>query len=309
MPLLSKKWKEYNKLPEETKGKLKPLNHLSGSEWTQLSRSINTYGGPIAKKRKVIGAAFPISLAKHIIRIYTKQGNTVLDPFVGVGTTLDAAQLLGRNGIGFEINPRFYELAKKGVDDVDRSNSDFVGNVKVNIIQDTCMNLTKYVEQNSIDLILTSPPYWNLLNKTVGTFTGSKYSKNIYTGRKLAAQYSLDSRDFGNMSWKEYCTNTSLLMRELLDVAKPGSFNVWVVRDFRDMEGHNPYVNLHSKIISLATDAGWVLIDIVIWNQTRERRLVKLGGKKSRRFYFNIGHSFLVIFRKNIPGEIFSNES
>ena len=306
---MAKKWKEYNKLPEAAKRKLKPLNDLSGSEWTLLSRSVNTYEGPIARKRKIIGAAFPISLAKHIIKIYTGKGDIVLDPFVGVGTTLDAAQLSGRNGIGFEINPKFYELAKKGVDEVDRSNDDFKEHVEINVIKDSCLNLREYLEPNSIDLILTSPPYWNLLNRTLGTFTGSRYSKNIYKARKLAPQYSLESIDFGNMSWKEYCTNTGLLMRELLDVAKPGSFNVWVVRDFRDMKGHNPYVNLHGKIINSAIDAGWILTDIMIWNQTRERKLVKLGGKKSRRLYFNIGHSFLLIFRKNILGEIFSNES
>jgi hypothetical protein len=61
-----KKWKEYNKLPEKVKTSLKPLNDLSGSEWSRLSRSINTFNGGIAKKRKMHGAAFPISLAKHL---------------------------------------------------------------------------------------------------------------------------------------------------------------------------------------------------------------------------------------------------
>jgi hypothetical protein len=73
------------------------------------------------------------------------------------------------------------------------------------------------------------------------------------------------------------------------------------------MEEHIPYVNLHSKIIEQAMQAKWVLVDIVIWNQTNQRKLVKLGGKKCRRFYFNIGHSFLLIFRKNIEGELFHN--
>jgi hypothetical protein len=69
-----------------------------------------------------------------------------------------------------------------------------------------------------------------------------------------------------------------------------------------------PSVNLHGKIIDLATEAGWILTDIMIWDQTNQRHLVKLGGSKTRRFYLNMGHSYIVIFRKNIKGESFKNE-
>lgn len=304
---MAKLWKEYNKLPEDVKKKNALLNDLSGSEWAQLSKSINVYNGTIAKKRKIHGASYPITLAKHMIQIYTTKGNTVLDPFVGAGTTTDAAELLGRNGIGFEINDKFVQLAKSGVDSVDRSNGDSQDNVNIEIINDSCLNLKKYVDEETIDLILTSPPYSNLLNTTLEEFTGSVYDKNIYSGRKLAKPYSNDPRDLGNTTWTDYCNKIRQLMRDLYSVAKPGTYNVWVVRDFRDMIKHRPYVNLHGKIIELAVEANWILFDIIIWDQTNQRRLVKLGGKKCRRFYFNIGYSFLLVFRKNIQGELFHN--
>ena len=304
---MAKLWKEYNKLPNDVKKKNTPLNNLSGSEWAKLSQSINLYDGPIAKKRKKHGASYPISLAKHMIQIYTAKGDTVLDPFVGVGTTLDAAELLGRNGIGFEINEKFVKLAKSGVESIDRSDDDSTDNVNIQIVNDSCLNLKKYVPNESIDLILTSPPYSNLLNITLEEFTGSVYDKNIYTKRKIARPYSNDDRDLGNLTWIDYCNKIRKLMQHLYSVAKPGTYNVWVVRDFRDMVKHRPYVNLHSKIIELATQAKWTLFDIIIWDQTNQRKLVKLGGKKCRRFYFNIGHSFLLSFRKNIQGELFHN--
>lgn len=304
---MAKCWKEYNRLPDEHKKRMKPLNDLTGSEWAQLSQSVNIYNGPIAQKRKTHGAAYPVTLAKHIIQIYTARGDTVLDPFLGVGTTTDAAQLLGRNGIGFEINQKFLELAESGVDSVDRTENDSHDKVDIQIIPDSCLNLRKYVANESVDLIITSPPYCNLLHKTVGEFTGSVYSKSIYTGRKLAKPYSKDERDLGNMELETYTENVRKVMEELYAVAREGSYNVWVVRDYRDMENHNPYVNLHSAIIEMAIRAKWVLVDIVIWNQTNQRKLVKLGGKICRRFYFNIGHSFLLIFRKNIEGEPFHN--
>lgn len=304
-----KKWKEYNTLPKAIKKTIKPLNDLEGSEWVGLSKSVNFFNGGIAQKRKEHGAAFPTSLAKHFIKIYTKKGDCVFDPFVGVGTTLDASELLGRNSIGMEINKKFIELAESGIDSVDCSDNDEIFDVEKKVIFDDCLNLKKYVKKESVDLILTSPPYSDLLNNTIEVFGGADYEKNIYKNaqRQLAKPYSKDECDFGNMDWAEYCKRTEELMEKLYEISSPGSYNVWVVKDFRRMEEKTPYVNLHGKIIELATKADWVLFDIMIWDQTDQRKLVKLGGPKCRRFYLNIGHSFILIFRKNIPGEDFTN--
>lgn len=306
-----KSWKEYNKLSKLQLNQLKELNELSGSRWTQMSKSIQKFEGGIARKRREHGAAYPISLAKHFIEIFTKTGDLVLDPFLGVGTTLDAAQLLGRNGIGFEINEAFVRLARRGIDDIDRSDSDFSGETRQQIIYDDCLQMRKYIKKNTIDFVLTSPPYCNLLNCTIEVFGGSHYKKNIYTNsrRKLAKAYSTSSRDFGNFGWTDFCKNVSKTMQLLFEVSKVGSYNVWVVRDYRDMPHGIPYVSLHSKIVELASNAGWIVTDLIIWDQTDQRHLVKLGGIKSRRFYFNIGHSYIVVLRKNVDGEKFRNTS
>jgi DNA modification methylase len=171
------------------------------------------------------------------------------------------------------------------------------------------LDIKKYIKKNSIDLVLTSPPYCNLLNNTIKEFGGSDYSKNIYISskRKIAKPYSNNSNDFGNLNWGKFSAEISKLMKILLEVVKEGSYNVWVIRDYRDMPEAIPYVNLHGKVIELATKIGWVLVDIVIWDQSDQRKLVKLGGQKCRRFYFNIGHTYIVIFRKNIKGERFGN--
>jgi DNA modification methylase len=306
---VSKAWKEYNKLPQSIEAELSPLNDLSGSAWARASKSVKIFEGAIAQKRRVHGAAFPISLARDVISIYSKAGDTVLDPFVGVGTTTDAAQLLGRNGVGFDTNSRFIALAKKGVETVDRTQTDHEGKVEIRLFAESCERIGRRVHKNSIDLVLTSPPYCHLLNVTTGNFGGSTYGKNIYRGRgrKLAKPYSASDADYGNLDWERYAKAISNLMVALYRVCKPGSFNVWVVRDFRDMEKGVPYVNLHGKIIETAESAGWVLTDLLVWDQTRQRPLVKLGGQKKRRFYLNIGHSFIVIFRKNVVGERFRN--
>ena len=58
-------------------------------------------------------APFPEELPARLIRAYSFVGETVLDPFLGSGTTLAAAARYGRNGIGYDINPDFCAIAEK----------------------------------------------------------------------------------------------------------------------------------------------------------------------------------------------------
>ena len=55
-------------------------------------------------------AAFPKELPEWFIKLFTKEKDTVLDPFMGSGTTLFAAQRMRRNSIGIEIVPKYYEM-------------------------------------------------------------------------------------------------------------------------------------------------------------------------------------------------------
>ena len=58
-------------------------------------------------------AAFPRALPEWFIKLFTKRGDWVLDPFSGSGTTALCAQELGRNSVGIEILPEYCELARK----------------------------------------------------------------------------------------------------------------------------------------------------------------------------------------------------
>jgi site-specific DNA-methyltransferase (adenine-specific)/site-specific DNA-methyltransferase (cytosine-N4-specific) len=60
-------------------------------------------------------AVFPEKLPEWFIKLFTKEGDTVLDPFMGSGTTLIVARRLHRNSIGIEKVPEFYEAMKKKV--------------------------------------------------------------------------------------------------------------------------------------------------------------------------------------------------
>jgi site-specific DNA-methyltransferase (adenine-specific) len=58
-------------------------------------------------------AAFPDTLPEWFIKLFTKKGDLVLDPFMGSGTTLFVAKRMERNSIGIDILPEFYNMVKK----------------------------------------------------------------------------------------------------------------------------------------------------------------------------------------------------
>jgi DNA modification methylase len=60
-------------------------------------------------------APYPIELAERLVRMFSFVGDTVLDPFLGTGTTTIAAKAWGRNSIGYEIDPTYLEFAKKRI--------------------------------------------------------------------------------------------------------------------------------------------------------------------------------------------------
>jgi site-specific DNA-methyltransferase (adenine-specific)/site-specific DNA-methyltransferase (cytosine-N4-specific) len=60
-------------------------------------------------------AAFPEALPEWFVKLFTKAGDTVLDPFMGSGTTVIVAQRMMRNSIGIEVMSEYYEMVKEKI--------------------------------------------------------------------------------------------------------------------------------------------------------------------------------------------------
>jgi DNA modification methylase len=77
-------------------------------------------------------APFPLELAERLIRMFSFAGDTVLDPFMGTGTTNLAASKWGRNSVGFEIDPHYFKMAH---DRITRDGTDLFGKMTVKAIE------------------------------------------------------------------------------------------------------------------------------------------------------------------------------
>ena len=93
--------------PSERQRRQSMIDKERFDEWF---RQIWTLTGASTKEHP---APFPLELADRLVRMFSFAGDTVLDPFVGTGTTLVAAAEAGRNSIGVEIDPAYGRLAKE----------------------------------------------------------------------------------------------------------------------------------------------------------------------------------------------------
>ena len=96
----------------ETEKKKVGFNDLTPTEWALLSKNViteedlfnpvwNDLSSPRNEHQKEHGAVFPVKLAERLIKMYSKEGDAVFDPFVGIGSTVVAAHNLKRHAVGF----------------------------------------------------------------------------------------------------------------------------------------------------------------------------------------------------------------
>jgi DNA modification methylase len=264
----------------------KRLNDLDGKTWTRYSISIWNVVKSCAENKLRHPAMFPSELCKRLIEIYTKKGDLVLDPFLGSGSTLAAARDLARRGVGLEINAEFVKLA--------RSRLSQEKLIKLDVPEpetfcDDAINLSKYVKDETVDLCITSPPYWNIhLRKRSADYKESR-------------PYSELDRDIGNIpEYSTFMTELSKIFTKVYKALKHGKRCVVIVMDIRVQSKFIPF---HVDVIKMMEGVGYILEDIIIWDRKAEySNLRPLGYPYA--FIVNKIHEYILIFRKNKEEEI-----
>jgi len=278
---------------KELEQRKKTFNGLTAREWASMSKNVwNDVSSTRAKKHLDHGATFPEKLINRLIRMYTQKGDLVLDPFVGTGTTLEACKNTGRAGIGIELNERFIEYAREV-----SKQSTLTAAVSLRVVSDDCRNVLKHVQPNSVQLMVTSPPYADFIHKSVKDRKKThKTSLITHENNSTVNPYSKKVEDFGNLQYAVFLNELRSLMTKLFEVTKEGGYNVWIIKDYRDTRNGIPYIDFHSDLAKIGQEVGFKYHDLIIWDQGGQRKLVLLGYPSI--FYTNQNCSFLVVLRK-----------
>ena len=271
------------------------LNCLTAKEWlkSQLGVWQFTYEGRDVRDKSVHPAAFPISLARRTIELFTHEGELVLDPFVGSGTTLVAAQDSNRNAVGFDLQRDYIELCEERLKQQTFLGDSIQPTVSTQTaIQDDARLISQYLTPDTVSLIMTSPPYANLLNRK-RTNKSRRHRKNDQYQK--VEQYSQDRRDLGTMPLDEYRRAMGDIYELLLPLLRPGAH---CVINVPDMWWENERVTIHIAVVEALRDVGYEFRNTIIWDRTNIVNRVGIFGWPSNYITMGTTFEYLLDFRR-----------
>lgn len=250
----------------------KRCNNLTGKEWLQNSFSI--WRELIkTKEEKALKhpASYPVALCEKLIRTFSKDGASVLDPFNGTGSSLVASHNLSRSATGIDLSEEFCDIAQKRVGHDDN----------IHIINGDSFIELQNLEENSFDLCLTSPPYWDILNM-----------KRSADGKE-SVNYSKKNNDIGNIpNYDEFIDNLGKLFAKVNRVLKPGAYCLVNVMDIRKKSEFYP---LHSDLATEMKKHGYIFDDIIIWDRQQDYNNMRPLGYPYK-YRINKVHEYILIF-------------
>lgn len=286
---------EYKEIIGGKVDKRNSLNDLTGKEWLPETKSYFYQKGlgsshPDTKIEKLHPAPFSFQDISKLVTFFTKKGMKVLDPFGGVGSTAKACEINNRICTSIELSQKWHELA------IERLETEVgPGSSKNhNFINGNSCEILKSIESNSYDFMVTSPPYWGILNKIDQKVNKNRVANNLDTN------YSESELDLGNIeNYSEFLNIlTDKIFLECARILKHKKYMAIIVSDFRDK---SDYISFHSDIINNLNgkkieDGGVLKLQgtkILIQNH---KSLLPYGYPFA--YVENIHHQYVLIFRK-----------
>ncbi len=265
------------------------LNNLTGKEWIKFTKSWFIHKPKRRNGNEILHPAkYPESLVEEFISFFTKENDWVFDPFLGTGSTLIAAGKLKRNGIGIELNNKYFQISKKRI-----AENKF--QKKIIAIKGNSSNLIDLIKRENLskkfDYTITSPPYWNQLDRN--SLRQIKRSNN-----GLDTKYSKLKDDIGNINdYEKFLEAQAKIFDQVFDITKDKGYLTIITNN----------IFYKSKIFPLAFDTAtsltkrgkksWVLKDEKIWLQN-DKPLIALGVNSA--WVGNRHHQYCLIFRKEL---------
>lgn len=212
-------------------------------------------------------------IPRNLILRYSNPGDLVLDQMCGYGTTLIECKLTGRNAKGFDINPKMVELSRKNLKfNIEGS----IHQVNIEIQIGDARNL-RDIEDNSIDLIATHPPYADIIKYSDGKIEGD-----------LSNIHDID----------KFCEEMGKVVSECFRVLKPKKYCGILIGDTRRKRY---FIPIAYKVMNKFISVGFKLKEDVIKQQWKCKSTPYWAQKSKDYNFLLIMHEHLFIFEK--PGE------
>ncbi len=207
-------------------------------------------------------------IPRNLILHYTKPGDLVLDQMVGSGTTLIECKLLGRNGIGVDINLDAVMVACNRLDFAYTANE-----TTQKLYHGDARNL-ELINSENIDLIATHPPYASIIPYSHKTTEGD-----------LSRVHSID----------EFIECIKDIAKESYRVLKPGGHCGVLIGDTHK---HRHFVPISTRVMLTFLEAGFVLREDVIKEQWHTETMRGRWRQSFKHDFLLTFHEHLLIFRK-----------
>ena len=264
------------------------LNDLSEEEWAVASAPVwDTHyptNGPKSdahRIRKRHPSPKPPALMKRLIEFFTKQGGRVLDPFVGVGGTLLACSMSGRHGVGIDLSQEYLEVYHQAYTELGLEAQPFLCGDARNL-----ENILGEVEP--FDLVLTDPPYGDMLSRKR---SGDRKKR---TGDDSPTPFTESPDDLGNMPPSQFYESLKTVIIQAMQHLKPKGYVVIFCKDLQPTEKYHNMI--HADVVKTLADV-----------ENLRFRGYKIWYDKSLKLYpfgypyayvSNQLHQFSLIFRK-----------
>lgn len=251
-----------------------------------LEQALASHMLSVAPPRGALKALHPATFSERdverLIKFFTRAGETVLDPFLGSGSTLVACRACGRRGVGIELVSQWAEVARQRLGSGGDADD-------ATVCEGDALSVLRQWDANSFDFVVTSPPYWSILGKK-----GMKVRAERET-RGLPTKYSESEHDLGNIAdYSEFLERLAEVFGECGRVLRPGRYMAVIVSDFR----HGPqFVLYHADLARHIEAVGLPLRGVTVLLQD-SKNLYPFG--LGHAFVSNIHHQYILIHQK--PG-------
>lgn len=222
---------------------------------------------------------WPPQVPRNLILRYTKPRDIVFDPFVGGGTTLIEAYLLGRKGIGIDINPVAVKMSKERIRTVKTEKREIrtTKNCRPIAIQGDARNSSKILSKlglggGQVDFVCTHPPYLDALKYTLNIEGDLSHIQDV----------------------KVFCNEIQKVTRGMKWLLKKGGRCAVLIGDVRKNGKLTP---LGFELMNRFLEEGFELEELIIKQQHRDKS-TEFYARKDIGHYL-IAHEYLFVFKKN----------